>query len=118
MYKALNSKKSLDNLAAMLSLRCIGRSVFSLFSVDRCIVVNSSLLCIFRRHYGHRRRTSSRFKWPREGFMPSTTPYQMFPAITTHDDAKCLVSYLTENERSLLLSQLQNFKQEDAFDGL
>ena len=50
--------------------------------------------------------------------MPSTTPYQLFPAITTPDEAKGLVSYLTKNERLLLLSQLQNFKEEDGVDGL
>ena len=50
--------------------------------------------------------------------MPSTTPYQMFPAITTPDDAKGLVSYLTQKERLLLLSQLQNFREEEDFDGL
>jgi len=99
----------------MLSLRCFGCNVFS---VDRFIVVNTGLSYIFHRHYGHRRRTSSRFKWPHQGFMPSSTPYQMFPAITTPDEAKGLVSYLTRNERLLLLSQLQNFREEDDFNGL
>ena len=42
----------------------------------------------------------------------------MFPAITTPDEAKGLVSYLTRNERLLLLSQLQNFREEDDFNGL
>jgi len=102
----------------MLLLSCVRFGVFSPFSVDRLVVVNSSLSHSFRRHYGHRRKTSSRFKWPREGFMPSTTPYQLFPAITTPDEAKGLVSYLTKNERLLLLSQLQNFKEEDGVDGL
>jgi len=116
--KILRAQESFDNLATMLLLRCFGCSVISFVSVDRYLVVNSSLSCIFRRHYGHRRRTSSRFKWPHQGFMPSTTPYQMFPAITTPDDAKGLVSYLTQKERLLLLSQLQNFREEEDFDGL
>ena len=103
----------------MMLLRRFGGVVsFSVFFADRFIVVNSSSTCIFRRHYGHHRRTSSRFKWPHEGYMPSRTPYQMFPAISTADEAKGFVSYLTKNERSLLLSQLQEFQDDRGFDDL
>jgi len=40
----------------------------------------------------------------------------MFPAISTPDEAEGLVSYLTKNERLLLLSELQKFREEE--DGL
>jgi len=51
--------------------------------------------------------------------MPSRTPYQLFPAITTVDEAKGLVNYLTKNERQLLLCELQQFRDEDEdFNGL
>jgi len=42
----------------------------------------------------------------------------MFPAISTADEAAGFVSYLTKNERFLLLSQLQKFPTEQDFDGL
>ena len=90
----------------------------SLLFVDRFVVVNLSSTSLLCRHNGHHRRTSSRFKWPQKGFMPSRTPYQMFPAISTSDEAKGFVSYLTKNERLLLLSQLQKFPEEKDFDGL
>ena len=90
----------------------------SLLFVDRFVVINLSSTSLLCRHNGHHRRTSSRFKWPQKGFMPSRTPYQMFPAISTSDEAKGFVSYLTKNERLLLLSQLQKFPQEKDFDGL
>jgi len=86
--------------------------------VDRCIVVNSTLSCTFHRDYGHQRRTSSRFKWPLLGYMPSRTPYQMFPAISTPAEAKEFVSYRTKNERLLILSELQKFQEEKCVDGL
>jgi len=113
------AKKSLkhDGNSVMMLFGC--RSVFSSFSFDRIIVINYSSLCIFRRYHGHHhKRTSSRFKWPHQGFMPSRTPYQMFPAISTADEAAGFVSYLTKNERFLLLSQLQKFPTEQDFDGL
>lgn len=99
-------------------LRCFGGASFSLFFADRCIVANSSFSCIFRRHHGHYRKTSSRFKWPYQGYMPSRTPYQLFPAISTPDDAKEFVSYLTKKEKLLLLPELQKLQKEKDFDGL
>jgi len=100
-------------------LRYFGCRSFSLFLADQFAipVVNSSSSCVFRRYHGHHRRTSSRFKWPHQGFMPSRTPYQMFPAISTPDEANGLVNYLTKNERLLLLTALQEFKEEKDFDG-
>jgi len=41
----------------------------------------------------------------------------MFPAISTAEEAKGLVSYLTKNERQLLLCELQQFRDEDDFVG-
>jgi len=103
-------------------LRCFGGRLVSIFLAERCIVVNSSLPFILRSYHGHHhhhhRKPSSRFKWPHEGFMPSRTPYQMFPAISTPDEAEGLVSYLTKNERLLLLSELQKFREEEDVDGL
>ena len=106
----------------MMLLRNFGGGSFSLFLADRFIVISSCSSCISRRyhghgHHGHHRRTSSRFKWPHQGFMPSRTPYQMFPPISTSDEAKGFVGYLTKNERLLLLSQLQQFKEEKDVDG-
>jgi len=50
--------------------------------------------------------------------MPSQTPYQMFPAISSPDEAKGFVKYLTKSERLLLLSQLQKFQEEKDLDGV
>jgi len=98
--------------------RCFGDLSVSLIFADRFFVASSSSTCELRRHYGHQRRTSSRFKWPHQAFMPSRTPYHLFPAISSSEEAKGFVSYLTKNERLLLLSELQQFREEKVLDGL
>ena len=107
--------KVVNNHMSITTSRMLSRS---LLFADRFAVVTLSSTCVLCRHNAHHRRTSSRFKWPQKGFMPSRTPYQMFPAISTSDEAKGFVSYLTKNERLLLLSQLQKFPEEQDFDGL
>ena len=42
----------------------------------------------------------------------------MFPAISTPDEAQGLVSYLTKDERVLLLTQLHKFREETDVSGM
>jgi hypothetical protein len=52
-----------------------------------------------------------RFKWPQHGYMPSTAPFQLYPLLTSAEEARNIVAHMDDNERSLLSEELRKFEE-------
>ena len=104
----------------MLGCRYFGKCTASLgsFAVYRQLTLGKGDICVQNRycHHGAIEQSSSldrvRFQWPRDNYMPSTSPYHMFPRISTPEDAKCVVSNMDNVTRKLILQELHLSEEE------
>ena len=86
-------------------------------SLQNCCILSTKQNCRFLSDADSSNADRMRFKWPRDNYMPSSSPYHMFPMISTIDDAKIVVDHMDSLSRKLLLQQLQIPGEEQSSEG-